>query len=320
MVVGVLGALLLNKLVKKSNWYRNIFAHTNQFVTNSGYRIDLQRNYDIVNLGSNPAIFSFFYEDVKGQNWATGSQGPEMDIEILKYYHSYLKEGGVVLIPIVAFSSCTPFLWHVNTNYLNNLYYGRFAKVLENRLQARRVIPNYKDVVRWIKYPLLCQPSSIKYLVKDVELDNRLKQTEQTLSLLELNIDADRWINGWKHEFNIKELDAPLDKQMEQFHEECADSFAAIVDFCKERSLKPILIIPPMTSILNSRFSDKAKETYIYSFIRRIQKRSDVEFLDYMSHPDFLSPSLYFNSFFLNLRGRKHFTRRVLTDLGLIKA
>lgn len=77
--------LLLNKCVKKTNWYKNQFLYTNQFVSNAGYRDNLIRNYEIVNLGSNPALFAFFYENIKGQNWSTGSQGLDMDFEILKY-------------------------------------------------------------------------------------------------------------------------------------------------------------------------------------------------------------------------------------------
>ena len=311
-------SLLSNRLVKKTNWYRNIFIYTNQFVTNKGYRNDLQRNYDIVNLGSNPALFAFFYENVKGQNWATGSQGPEMDLQILRYYHSYIKEGGVVLIPIVAFSSCSTYLTHYKPNFYGMSYYARFAKVLEDGLQARTCIPNYKKVRRWMKYPLMYSFRTVRYLIKDVEPDSRHLIVEQPMSLLELNNDAGKWIHGWMKEFDILDLNAPLDERMEKCHEECADQFAAIVDFCKERQLKPVLVFPPISSVLASRFSRQARETYIYSFVCRVQKRTPVEFLDYMDCEEFSSPQHYFNSFFLNLRGRKLFTHRVLKDLGLV--
>jgi hypothetical protein len=76
--------IILNKAVKRTNWYKNIFIFTTQFVSNAGYRDDLQRNYDIINLGSNPARFAFFYESVLGQNWSTGTQGLVEDLKILK--------------------------------------------------------------------------------------------------------------------------------------------------------------------------------------------------------------------------------------------
>ena len=102
--------LLLNKMLKHTNWWRNQYLATEQFVSNAGYRDNIIRNYDIANLGSNPAHFAFFYEDVKGQSWATGSQGQDMDFEVLKYFHSYLREGGTVLIPIMPFTAISPFL------------------------------------------------------------------------------------------------------------------------------------------------------------------------------------------------------------------
>ena len=48
--------LVSNKLIKKTNWWKNQYIFTEQFVSNSGYRDNIIRNYDIVNLGSNPAL------------------------------------------------------------------------------------------------------------------------------------------------------------------------------------------------------------------------------------------------------------------------
>lgn len=42
--------------------------------------------YSIVNLGSNPARFAFFYENVNGANLSTGTQDLYMDLCILKQY------------------------------------------------------------------------------------------------------------------------------------------------------------------------------------------------------------------------------------------
>lgn len=309
----VLGWFICNRLLRSSNWYKNYFIHTKQFQQANEKKI-----LDVVNVGSNPAVFDFFYDDVNGVNWATGSQGPKMDFDILNRYSSQIKDGGVVLIPIVPFSSCSPYLAHYKPSFKGISSIARYIVAMGlSQKEIKKLKGNYKKAYSWLKYPLFFEPKAVRYLYRDVKEDTRNLITDQPMSFYDLNQDADHWINGWKSEFDISDLEAPLDKKMEMCHEECALQFVSIIDFCKEHNLRPILLHPPISRILNEKFSDKTKEIYIYSFVRRIQKKIDVEFRDYISDKDFLSPSLYFNSFFLNLRGRKLFTQRVLKDLGL---
>jgi hypothetical protein len=185
-------SFFLNVFLKKTNWYKNIFIYTTQFVSNAGYRNDLQRNYDIVNVGSNPARFAFFYESVLGQNWSTGTQGLVEDLEILKYYFSYIKRGGIVLLPIVPFTSISPYLKY-KPAYTPVSYYAKFVKILDY-YQVKKM-PLFKTVCRFIKYPLFIQPKAFRYLIRDVEKDNRLYLSEQVMQPLELNNDADKWMD-----------------------------------------------------------------------------------------------------------------------------
>lgn len=312
LVLLLLAFYIANKMVRHTNWYKNNFVHTHQFDVPTE-----NKSLDIVNLGSNPALFSLFYEDMRGENWATGSQSPTMDLAILKTYQERLREGGVVLIPIVAFSSCSPYLDKYKPSWHDDKYYARFAKVLGDNDESGRVIPNLARIKRWMKHPLWYNRNAWRFLIRDCNEDNRRWETEQKMQLPELERDADRWMTGWMREFDIKDLNAPLDAKMEKCHEECARMFADIVDYCKKHNFKPYLLFPPVSWVLAERFSDKTKETYIYSFVRRIQSLTEVQFLDYMADKDFSDTSLYFNSFFLNLRGRKLFTRRVVEDIGL---
>lgn len=297
---------VVNKMVKRTNWYQNIYAHTHQFDAPTE-----DKSLEIVNLGSNSALFSLFYEDVRGENWATGNQYSTMNFALLKTYQQRLSDSCVVLIPISQFTSCTPYL-DKYASWNSDRYYARFVNIL-----AEDMIPNYDHVKRWVDYPLWYNPGSWRYILWDSEKDDRLWITEQRMQLPELERDADKWMAGWMREFDIDDLNAPLDKEMDECHEECARRYAEIVKYCKEHGYKPYLMIPPMSRVLAERFSDKTKETYIYSFIRRIQKITEVECLDYLTDKDFSDPVLYFNSFFLNYRGRILFTRRVLSDIGL---
>ncbi|MDR1180532.1 MAG: hypothetical protein LBL13_00930 [Bacteroidales bacterium] len=305
--------IAVNKLSKMTNWYRNQFIYTKQFVSNAGYRKDTQRNYEIVNLGSNPARFAFFYEDVLGQNWSTGTQGLDKDLEILKYFHSYVKKDGVVLLPIVAFSSLSGYLQFHKSSLP---YLAKFTSILDRHQIV--TMPRGRAACIWMKFPLCRHWKAWGALIKDVQPDNRLNMSEQMMQPLELNMDALQWMDGWKKEFNIKNFNAPLTLELQEGRKISVKNLQNMIDFCIERGLKPVLILPPMSKYLSRLFTDKIRETYIYSFIREANVRN-IPFLDYLDDERFSDPSLYFNSFFLNLRGRKIFTKQVLKDLNILK-
>jgi hypothetical protein len=321
--------ICLNKLLKKTNWYKNIFIYTNQFINKpdlSGSDLfshrKVQRQYDIVNLGSNDARFGFFWgdESIYGQNWSPGGVGPNECFEILKQNYNLVKKNGIVLIPIgVLFSiaDCS------KTGGRSSIYY--FAKILKaagsDALSRFRNIKSIelKKATLFIKYPLFIKPLAIRYLIRDQEKNKTLLISDQIMQPEELNVDADRWLYGFQREFGVEDFSAPLTEE----HKECLDKMVKLIsdmiDFCIERELHPVLISLPVTKHFSSVFSPVAREQYLYSMIRQANKR-DILYLDYYYDERFQDPQYYFNSFFFNLRGRKLFTKKVLQDLKLISA
>lgn len=306
--------LVANKLVKKTNWWKNQFLHTTQFVSNSGYRENIIRNYDVVNLGSNPALYAFFYEDVKGQSWATGSQGQDMDLEILKYYHSYLKKGATVLIPIMPFTAIAPYI-KTRNEYWGLAYYAKFAEILDRTQSAS--FPDCRNVWRYMAYPLLYNRYAIRYIFKDIAPNDQYSTMEQPLMQMQLSQDATRWINAWKHEFKLKDIKDVFRPEWRQYYEEAISLSKNIVDFCLEREYKPVFICVPMTKYLSALFPDDVRNFLVHDFVSKANIHN-IPFLDYTLCEDFQDPNLYVNSFFLNMRGRKLFTQRVLNDLHII--
>ena len=300
-----------NKAIKKTNWWKNKFVYTHQFVSNAGYRKNLIRNYDIANVGSNPARFAFFYEDVLGQNWSSGTQGLDMDLEVLRFNHSYLKKGAPVILSIVAFSSVSGYLTKTSRPYL-----AKFASILDE-LQI-----NYNEKLlvgrKYLKYPLLYDWRAIRFLLFDTEADRRMEINEQPMQLIEMEQDAQVWMKIWKDEFNISDVLAPLPDHLKEGREKSVKMMVDMVNFLKERGYKPVIVSPPMSASLMKHFTKEVRETYIYSFVDEIWKRVDVPYLDYLDS-EFHNNEYYFNALFMNLRGRKLFTRRVLSDLGLVK-
>jgi len=303
--------ILMNLLFKLTHSYNNNYVYTGQFVSNMGYRKNLNRNLEIVNVGSNPARFAFFYENIKGVNWSTGTQGLDMDLEILKYYHSYIKEGGYVLLPIVAFSSVSAY---IGTDSTDISYYAKFFSIIWNHPGIDRQL--YKKAKRWMKYPLCHNPKLAFKLVHDVEKDDRLQICEQQLCKTELVEDAGWWMDCWKKEFDIKDFNAPLSGDLSEARKKTVAMFREILDFVIERGYKPVIISPPVAKELCELFIPQIKEIYVDSFVREF-KDYDVPYLDYIYDERFSDSSLYFNSLFMNLRGRKLFTNDVLNRLGL---
>lgn len=136
-----------------------------------GYRKNITRNIEIVNVGSNPARFAFDYDKlILGANWSTGNQGLDMDYQLLRFYHSFMKEGATVLIPIVPFSSVSAYL--IPSIYKDKSYMVKFYSVLDY-LQAK-YLPQFKHVRYWYKYPLLLNCLAVRFLLRDVKPDKRI--------------------------------------------------------------------------------------------------------------------------------------------------
>lgn len=307
----LISLLFVNKLLKRTNWYQNYFCFTSQFISNAGYRDNLVRNYEAINLGSNPARFAFFYENAIGQNWSTGTQGLDMDLEVLKYFHSYIKKGGYVLIPIVPFSSISSYLKLENAP---KSYIAKYVSILDGYQSSH--LPNVQKVIRWKRFPLLYHPFAIRFLIRDVAKDRRLELADQMMESIDLIVDAEKWMRSWEKEFNINNLESSLNNSLQQCRNISVKNIQNIIDFCLERDLNPVLIFPPMTKYLSCKFTKKMREIYVYSFIQQANQKN-IPFLDYWDDERFSDSSLYFNSFFLNLKGRKLFTKQVLEDLKI---
>ena len=312
--LSIFGALyVLNEVYRHTNHYKNKYLFKNKFVSGLGYREDLSRNYDIVNLGSNPAYYGFFYDNVRGQNWSTGSQGLDMDFEILKNYHSYIKRNGFVLIPIMPFTATSQYLKQ-KKQYWGDEYYSKFVRVLD--LSQVRKLPNNRILTKAVRYPLIFNPKLVKYIVIDDPIDNKLQVSEQTMNKLELERDADRMMKMWLEEFDAQSLTDFLGNKYDQYVKEGQEILDEIIDFCKEREYIPVLITVPMSSELSKRFSEEFHQEMIIDFVDGLTNK-DVKFLDYFIDETFQDDDLFNGSMCFNLRGRKRFTNQVVRDLNV---
>lgn len=303
-------------LLYKTKWYKSFFVDANHeiYPDNTWYRNHDERNFDVVNLGSSGGKWAFDYTDtgIKGMNWAQQPQTLLEDFNLLRHYHSILRKNGYVLIVIMPFTG------------LNKETGLRDAmKYLKIDTQGEPIQPYmYKEACRYAEYPILFKKPAAKALIRFLlgkdksRVDNKPSMERNPMSDEELRQDAANWMKGWKHQFIIDDFEAPLTEHNQVGREYRVSLMRQLIDFCIERGYQPVYIIPPVTEYLAKEFTPKFKDLYIYDYLKQVSR--EIPLLDYSKDATLKDKDFYFNSFFMNLRGRKLFTRRVLKDLGLI--
>lgn len=303
-------------LIEKTNWYKSKFIDINHetYPDNIWYRKHDERNFDVVNLGSSGGKWAFDYSglNVKAMNWAQQPQTLLEDYNLLRHFHSILKKDGYVLITIMPFTGLNK-----KTGLMDAMKYVKFD------IQGEPIQPYmFKEAQRYATYPILFKKPAVKALIKyllgkdkKVGVPTETQLDYNPMTHAELEADAKRWIDGWKRQFGISDFEAPLTKENEEGRAYRIKLMQTLIDFCTERGYKPVYVIPPVTEHLAKYYTPKFEDTYIYGYLKKVER--NVHMLDYSKDTTFKSDDLYFNSFFLNKKGRKLFTERVLSDLNI---
>lgn len=299
---GALLAFILNALYKRTNDYRNIFADTEKFRNDDSIPNGLQ----LVNLGSNHPKFGFNYDglNVKAMNWAVGPQSLEYDFAILRKECHHLADNAVVLIPICVlkmFLYRHPFGEHLK-------YYGILPK---------DDIVGYTQKTKntHIDYPLLFHPKKIKRLIKDVPaVTNNLLIDTNPMNETQLKADADFWINCWNREFDIDINNLVLSDINKTNIKRNIHLLNEMIQFCLNRKLRPVICILPVTDYLGNRFSEDFVNNQILTYVNEANTQKCPVF-NHLKDKRFTDSSLYINSFFFNLHGRKQFTKMIIEEL-----
>ena len=295
-----------NKVFLKTDWYRNVFwSGTTKFWTISSC------DYEIINLGSNSGVFSFNYEDlpIKGFNMAIGPQSLVHDFNILKNYFSYLKPGGIVLITLCPFSCLfSPYSKESNFKYYPILHPATIIDFDDaERTRAYKI-----KQAPFFEMPSYCIKMTIKEVLKKIISNLKLR------SQFNYEKNAEMWLQLWKKQFNIKNLDASLQEHHIEEQKNRAETLREMISFCEERKLRPYIVLPPVHASLSSRLSSVFLKSYVYDFIDKAIDNKSI-LLDYFNDTSFQKDDFFQNSYFMNKNGASKFTKRVLADLGLIK-
>lgn len=304
---------VMNKILLKSNWYKSLFVdfEHERFPDNVWYRKHDERNYDLVNLGSNCSKYAFDYTDcdIKAMNWAPGSQTLIDDFKLVKNFHSILKDGGIVLITIMPFTSINK-----KVGFMDSF---KYFKSMDSTLIDEQYCHKCS---LYSRYPILFKKQAVKAFLKVILGKDRETYVgkwdveSNPMGEKQLKADAKTWIDNWKQQFNISDLSAPLTKENEKGRNVRIDVMQKLIDFCTERNYKPVYIIPPTTEYLAEYFTDDFQRIYIYDFLKQVNR--NIPIFDYSQSKELMNKDFYFNSYFLNKHGAKVFTQKVIKDLS----
>lgn len=292
-----------NKVIRHTKWYEQYWNGVQKFWYLNRF------NLDVVNLGSNSGKYAFNYEglDIAGMNWAVGPQSLVHDFNILKNYFSYLRNGATVIIAITPFSSLVSPNYNKGTNlkYYTFLHPATILNFDENeRIKALRIKVNPVREMPW-----LCIKQTLKEGIKHI--------IHRPVSKCDIEKNASIFIDSWKKQFGITDLEASLSEQHSQDQVNRSQVLRDIIEFCLERNLRPALVIPPVHPSLSKKLTEKCRENYIYSFVKKANKRN-IPFLNYMDDERSQNDGYFINPFFMSEDGAKMFTKIVLKDLNIL--
>ena len=304
-------AFLASVPIKKLSWYKDTYGDLIKFKKQLF-------NTKVAVLGSSPAKWALdeFVTGTTCANWATAPQSFSDDFRVLKNYHSYLSPNGIVLL---FFSHCRGLMQdYKDASHFKKYHY--FLHPILNPFYNECVYTQLKKEIDYPIFSILKHPLKVlKFIIKrDILKRNARNAIFNKMNESQLEQDAEKWILGWKKEFGESAFDAPLCARVQESVDYNKKLLLEMAEFCKERNLRLAFVIPPLTNALKSKFSDRFTQAALYDLMKPACEKYGIPVFDYLNDTELQDKDLFFNSFFLNKRGRKLFTEQLLKDVGVI--
>ncbi|MFR2070235.1 MAG: hypothetical protein ACLS4S_08695 [Bacteroides nordii] len=315
-------SLSLSNRVKKTNWWMNQSLGMESFISPPLFRVNYVRNYDVLNLGNKRAQCAFIYENIKGLNLASTEQSLAVDFKVLKFYFSYLKKSGVVIIPIDLFTSVT-------SNNENFRFYSKFIREFPESerdiykdyytstslLLDATQIPHLPYVINYKRYPFVFHPfESLKRIISDETKDESLICMKQTHNDEQLNREAINWYNAYKKRLHLNEpVSGYLPTHLERIWNSNRNTLKEMIAFCIERELRVAVVVLPISKHVVELIPTNVLKECVNSFIEGLEKEN-ITVLDYYKIQELRSSALYVDAIHLNRFGAHEFTDKLVRD------
>lgn len=241
-------------------------------------------------------------------NFALSSQTPQYDAAVLREFQAQLRPGALVVLTVSYFS---PYMTDTEAQF--QAKQSRYYRILspENIVDVNlgwywlgRLCPllilEPGDIASALKFPSLTAP--------DDERDGHNRLSPEDIPGEQARIERSHWnilITAVYPEVNPVMWDA--------YHE--------ILELCREREWKAVLVTPPYLNVYNACFPGGFYENFL-SRAEELSAAYGVPYLDYSHDPAFAECyDLYKDIDHLNLDGAAEFNKRFFADvqaLGLL--
>lgn len=270
-------------------------------------------NVKLANLGSSHGAYDFVYDAFSERgiscfNFGHTSQTYEYDLALLSEYGDHLDRGCVMFIPVSYFSFNNETANETEAQALSVKYY---------HFLSPKNMPDYDlftDVVT-NRLPILSAGEDLLKLLPQTTLSITVLAAEETPARPEPDEAAvaefaDRAAQRFDRHFNNKE---------EYFLPEREEQLYAIIGYCKEHELTPVLITTPFSSYYNAPVPEDFLNRF-YGTINRIASDTDVSYYDY-SHDGRFSENLtwFSDSDHLNPEGAAYFMEILTQEVKELK-
>ena len=289
---------IFNSIYMKTPFYLNQVKPVEKF-----HHI-IPENLEIINTGSNHAYFSIDWSliGVKGFSLASGPQSVMWDYRILKKYRSHVDNSGGGKVLLVLSDLMFGFLEYINPESDKRYYYfmqpneiPRYTKWQDFVYHRMPVLANWRNIIHCFYHR-----------------GTLVSETEPTLEYAEQQ--SDLRIAGWKSQFDLKDLQHRESvKHLAENIKKAAGVVRKMVDESRAAGLTTILMIPPLSAVINKKLAPEFLDEVLYKPVRKYL--DDVPLLDYVHDERFQDYRLYQNGDFMNEAGRKKFMPVLWQDI-----
>ena len=247
----------------------------------------------VANLGSSHGAYDFVYDDIMARgyicfNFGNTSQSYNYDYALLKEFGQYMENESVLFIPVSYFSFNNEVVNATEAEAMSLRYY---------RLLSPQNIPDYDPYVDIItnRLPILSAGKDILKLFPNI---NPVLVAHAAGDGVDVNEFAARAQERYSRHFDNK-ADYFLPERIEELY--------AIIEYCKEHTITPVLITTPFSKY----YRDLVSEDFLREFnstVNTIASETQTNYYDYSCDSRFHETLEYFSdSDHLNDAGARYF-------------